>query len=234
MKRLMWLGAALLVGCGFNPGITGSGTLVTRDIAVSDFSSIDAGGAMKINVTQGDAPHVSVTADDNLWQYLDVHADGGVLHVSLKGGSFRNTHVSADITVAHLNRLSVAGATNAIVHGVRATDGHLDLQLSGASTLDGDVNARDMGIDISGASTAKLSGQTDRLDVTVSGASHALLRQLQSQTTHANVNGASSADIHASGNLDYDVSGASHLSYAGGAAVKQGHTSGASSAGAIN
>ena len=233
MKHLLWLGAILLVGCSFNPGISGSGTLVTKDVAVGEFTSIDAGGAMKLSVTQGDSAHVTVTADDNLWEYLDVHSDGGVLHLGMRAGSYRNTHVSANITVPRLNRLSVGGAVNATVHDVRVADGKLDLNLSGASTLNGDVKAREMNVDISGASTATLSGQADRLDVTVSGASHAALRQLQTQSTHANVNGASSADIHATGNLDYDVSGASHLSYAGGATVRQGHTSGASSAGAV-
>jgi len=234
MKRLLLIGAIFLIGCSFAPGISGSGTLVTRDVTVGDFTSIDASGALQIDVTQGDKASVTVTADDNLWEYLDVHSDGGVLHVGLKGGSFHNTHVSANITVPHLKHLGVAGATNATVHGIRVPDELLKVELSGASKLDGDANARDMELEISGASTAKLTGQTNRLDVTVSGASHASLRQLQTQTTHANVSGASSADVHAAGNLEYDVSGASHLAYAGGPSVKQSHTSGASSAGAVD
>lgn len=236
MKYWIWIAAILIVGCNVSEfsGIGGSGKLVTKEIATQEFAAVDAAGAITVDIARGEKSTVVVTADDNLWDKLDARVENGILHIGLKPGSYHDTHVSAKITVPHLRSLTIAGASHGTVSAIEDPAHHLDVHVIGASTLDGDVQSSKLRLDLSGASSAKLSGTADALELSVSGASHASLVALKSHSTHANVSGASSADVAANESIDYDVSGASHLSYAGGPAVRHGQTSGASSAGGVN
>jgi Putative auto-transporter adhesin, head GIN domain len=227
-----FLAAALLVaGCsfGFFPGITGSGKLVTKQLSLGSFDRIDASGCFQVDVTQGNASSVAVTADDNLWDSVEVRNDGGTLYLSMKPGSYNNSHVSAKVVMPHLSALTLSGATNGSIHDVNDTAGRLDLSVSGASTLNGGLRQGQLMLDVSGASTATLNGAADLLNITVSGASHGGLEALASDVIRADISGASNANVTARRKLDYDVSGASHLSYAGSPAIGQADISGASS-----
>jgi hypothetical protein len=232
MKSLVTLLALLLTGCGFD-AITGSGTLVTKDIPVAEFQKIDAGGAFTLDVTQGDKPSLTVTADDNLWDHLNAEVRDGVLHLDTKPGSYRNAHFRAKIVTTKLDALTLSGASRAALHGIDQKSAPLGISLSGASDVEGDVRAGDLTLGLSGASHATLTGSADALHIDASGASHASLEKLTGNTAQANLSGASDVTVNASKNLDYDLSGASHLSYAGSPTIDRAQTSGASGAHAM-
>ncbi|MGD0464629.1 MAG: head GIN domain-containing protein [Tepidisphaeraceae bacterium] len=230
--RYLFLTAALFVaGCSFwsFPGITGSGKLVTKEISLGDFNQVDASGAIHLDVTQGTTSSVVVTADDNLWDFVEVRNDGGTLYLGTKDGFYNNTHISAKIVMAHLSALTLSGATNGSIRDFNDAAGRMDLTLSGASTLDGGLRKGQVTLNVAGASTATLHGTADLVNVTVSGASHVGLEDFASDVIHADVSGASNANVTAHRKLDYDVSGASHLSYAGNPTIRHAEVSGASS-----
>ena len=133
MKSLLLTAALLVAGCSFSyPNITGSGNLVTKEMSLGNFNQVDASGAFHIDVTQGTPASVVVTADDNLWDVVDVHNDGGTLHLSVKSGSYDNPHLSAKIVMPYLSALTMSGATNGSIHGFNDPAGQLDLSLTGA------------------------------------------------------------------------------------------------------
>jgi hypothetical protein len=231
MRYLILAAALFLAGCSFSslPGVTGSGKLVTKQLTLGEFSQIDASSSFQVDVTQGATSSVVVTADDNAWDSVDVRNDGGTLHLSMKSGSYNNTHVSAKIVTPHLSAFTLSGAVNGSIEGFNDAAGRLDLSVSGASTLNGGLRQGQMTLDIAGASTVTLHGAADLVNVTVSGASHGGLEDFASDVIRADISGASNANVFARRKLDYDVSGASHLSYAGNPTIGQAQVSGASS-----
>ncbi len=74
---------ALVVGCGVSVpgGVTGSGKAETRDFALSNFTGIQAANAFSTQINKADAFKVQVTADDNLWNSLDISTSGNTLHL---------------------------------------------------------------------------------------------------------------------------------------------------------
>ena len=73
--------AALLgsvTGCsgGCPAGIRGSGNLETTEMDFGNFTELDVSHAFDVEVTSGDSYQVSITVDDNLWDYVDVHQTG--------------------------------------------------------------------------------------------------------------------------------------------------------------
>jgi putative autotransporter adhesin-like protein len=95
MRHFAALLVILLGGCGGFEGITGSGKLVTKEISVSDFQRIEAGNSFNVDITQGDKTSVVITADDNVWEHLQIESHDGTLHLQTKPGSYSNVHLEA-------------------------------------------------------------------------------------------------------------------------------------------
>ena len=232
MKTMAAFLVFLISGCGFE-GVTGSGNLLTKDISVAEFQKIEAGGSFHLDLTQGDVQAVAVTADDNLWDHLDVRTVDGTLQLAMKPGSYRDAHVSAKVVVPRVTGLSMSGASAAQLHNISAPDARVEIHAGGASSVEGDVRAKELTLDLSGASHATLQGQAEVVKVEASGATHAALDNFKGDVGRARVSGASNVAFVAKSRLDYEVSGASHLSYAGSPVIEHGTTSGASDAHAV-
>jgi hypothetical protein len=242
MSRLFLLLAAFAVvvlsGCslpemiisGVGRSVTGSGNLITLEPANQGFSRLEFTHAFQADVTQGESFSVVITIDDNLEQYLEVSQDGDTLKVGLEPGlmlSLRNTTMQARITMPELTGVNGSGATRISIAGFES-DQDLSIDVSGASTLRGQIVAGDLRADVSGASRLELTGQGQDGRINVSGASQANLADFPMQNVDVEASGASRAEVNASGRLDAEASGASNVHYSGAPTLGRIQTSGAS------
>jgi hypothetical protein len=209
--------------------LTGSGSLVTEEYDLDGFTAVRAGSAFNVMITQGDEYSVQVTADDNLGENLVVETRGDALVLELRQPTliFRNVTLRADITMPTLEAVDVSGAPTGTFTGF-STDGEFQAQASGASTIEGDIEANDVRVDASGASNVILSGSTQTLDVQASGASRADLSDLTAVDVRADSSGASTVRVNVSGELDADASGASTVEFSGNPTRVREDESGAS------
>lgn len=237
MKRLLLpaclllavLAAGCLPICLAGSVVTGSGRLATREMDLKGFSRIEAGSAFVLDVAQAEDPSASITADDNLFDYLDVSVSGDTLHLGLRPGhSYQHVTMRAQIALPTLRGLQLSGASQASVSGLRSSE-DLALDLSGASIMRGDLEAGDLRVDESGASRLELTGSGGSLELHSSGASSARLIDLPVGDANVSLSGASSAELNASGLLNADLSGASRLEYTGSPTLGRAQTSGSSS-----
>jgi len=221
---------ALLVGC--TPPISsirGSGNVVTREEDLSGFDRVDASHAFKVDISQGEAFSVVIRIDDNLLDKLVVEKRGSTLKIGLKPSlAFLNTTLEADVTMPELTGLDLSGAVRATVSGFASAE-YLDVDVSGASRLSGDIEAGDARFDVSGASEVTLSGSAADVIVDASGATTVDLADFPVADANAEASGASNVTVNASGRLDADASGASHVYYLGSPTLGRVDTSGASS-----
>jgi hypothetical protein len=242
MSRLFLLLAAFatvfLSGCslpemiisGVGRSVTGSGNLITLEPANQDFSRVEFSHAFQAEVTQGESYSVVITIDDNLEQYLEVSQDGDTLKVGMEPGlmlSLRNTTMQARITMPELTGVNGSGATRITIGGFES-DKDLAIDVSGASTVRGQIDAGDLRADVSGASRLELTGQGQDGRINVSGASQANLSDFRMQNVDVEASGASRAEVNASGRLDAEASGASTVLYSGDPTLGRTNTSGAS------
>jgi hypothetical protein len=242
MSRLLLLLAAFAIvflsGCslpelvvsGVGRSVTGSGNLVTLEPTIQDFSRVEFSNAFQAEVTQGESYSVVITVDDNLEQYLEVSQDGDTLKVGLEKGlmlSLRNTTMQARITMPELTGVGGSGATQIGLAGFESGK-DLAIDVSGASTVRGQIDAGDLFADISGASRLELTGQGQDGRIVVSGASQANLSDFALQNVDVEASGASRAEVDASGRLDAEASGASTVLYSGDPTLGRIQTSGAS------
>jgi hypothetical protein len=199
-------------------GIVGSGELVTRDFALADFDRLDVSNAFESTVQQSDEFTVSVTADDNLMELVEVEVRGSELRVGLAPAtSLRSPHtLEARISMPELRGADLSGASRLTFLGFEdETD--FDLGLSGASFAQGDLDGDAVSVELSGASRADLGGSAETLALEASGASTADFEDLEvERVTLVELSGASRATLTVEDAIDrIDLSGVSHLDYFG-------------------
>src|SRR5205807_3986709 len=206
--------------------IKGSGKSVTREIKLADFSKVEAGAAFEVLIVKGEAFGVKITADDNLIDDVSAARDGTTLHIGLKTRSraVHNGHWKAEITMPKLEGIKLDGASQGTFKGFEAKS--FTANVAGASKLTGDLKADNVKLAATGASKLKLLGSARDGTVAAEGASALDLQDFALVHADVKLSGASKATVRVSEKLDYNVSGASSLSYRGsptiGTKVKTG------------
>jgi hypothetical protein len=152
--------------------LTGSGNVVTREEAISDFDKVEISHSFDVDITQGEAFSVVIRVDDNLVEHLQVEKFGSTLKIDLKPdvSLVSNATLEAEITMPELTGVDLSGASNATISGFKSTK-NLTVDLSGSSSLRGDISAGDVSIDLSGSSNANLTGSGGNLTLDASGSS---------------------------------------------------------------
>lgn len=243
----------LLISCTGAPfGVTGSGKTETRKFDHTGFTKLDIGAAFEYDVSRADTYAISITLDDNLFQYLDIEESDDTLHIRFKPQAsirFDATHKASiampdlrgldgsgaskgkvsGFNVTHPLKISLSGASSLSAENIKAGD--TELEISGASKLAGGLTAAQLKINLSGASQLELKGTATDIEIEASGASAARLDDFAIVNADVNLSGASNATIRISGRLEGELSGASKLLYIGNPTLGKMNTSGGSSFG---
>ena len=213
---------------GWPGGLVGSGNLETEEYAFTDFTEVEISSAFEFEIDQSGSYSINVTADDNVMDYVQVSQDGQTLKIGLRRFiSIGPVTLRASVTMPQLHGLTASGASRGTVSDFSSTE-DLEIKLSGASRVTGDIAAGDVEFGISGASTIQLEGSANDIDANVSGASHFNLDAFTVNNADVNFSGASSGTVNLNGRLDANLSGASTLWYIGEPTMGDINTSGAS------
>ena len=227
--------------------LLGSDRIITQELPISDFANVEVDCAFIFEIMPAPTCSVAITTSENIFAYLDVARSGNTLRLTLKPARFEHRPVlEARIKMPALRRLRQAAAARGIVRGFNS-EGPFDLYLSGASTLHMDAAAGDVKMEVSGASRTNGTLRAKSVDLTVSGASRADLQGatanlvlsawgaasidlagLVARQATVYLKSASRATVNVSGQLDIDLSGASHLDYLGQPNLSEINLTGAS------
>ena len=203
-------GALFLAGMLPISQIVGSGNLRTQDENVSDFTIVDVGSGFTAEITRASTYKVSITADDNMFEYIQVIKAGSTLTVRLTPGlSILTSTLKVEITMPDLQAVQFSG-------GVRGT-------------ASGFVSSNDFRAELSGGSTLTMDGQAANLMATCSGGSNLKLDEFEVNNADIDFSGGSQGTISAAGTVNANLSGGSRLYYVGDPILGDINTSGGSS-----
>jgi len=218
----------VLILRGWPGGLVGSGNLETEEYAFTDFTEVEIGSAFEFEIEQSSSYSINVTADDNVIDYVQVSQVGQTLKIRLRRVAFLGpVTLRASVTMPQLRGLTASGASHGTVSNFSSTE-DLDITVSGASMVTGDITAGNVDFGISGASTIQLEGSANDIDANVSGASRFNLDAFTVNNADVNFSGASSGTVNLNGRLDANLSGASILWYIGEPTSTDINTSGGS------
>lgn len=228
--------AAVLLGFWHPFGhIVGSGNLVTQEYDFSNFTIVNVGSGFEVEITQSDSYSIDITADDNMFDYIEVFKTGETLTIRLKWGySYESTKARdrpTNIAIPALYELEFSGGTHGAVEGFTSSH-EFAFGLSGGSSLNGDfTTSEDAQVSLSGGSTIDLDGATSDLRISGSGGSLLRLSDFIVHDANVDLSGGSEATINLCGRLDADLSGGSDLFYIEDPTMGDINTSGGSTVG---
>lgn len=210
MRKLAWLMLVVsfaLSAChhgGRLSEVKGSGKREVQKREIAPFTSIETEGAFTIEVTCQKALSLEVEGDDNVLQFITAEISNNVLHLKNSKSYSVSEPVKFKISVPNLEGLSVSGAgkidikelkndkfnidaTGAPFITVTGNTGVVNIDSSGAGTIDtNNLRAARGVVESNGASVIDIY-VSDELDVTVSGPSTVTYRG--DPVVNKNING---------------------------------------------
>jgi hypothetical protein len=227
---ILFIALAMLFGCAQIP-ITGSGNLVTQEEPIIGFDKVDISHSFEVDISQGESFSVIIRIDDNLVEHLQVVKEGSSLKIGLdpnRNYTASKATMTAEVTMPELTGLDLSGASHATISGFKSTN-DFSVDLSGASSLVGDIEAAKTSFDLSGGSDANLSGSGQKTTIDAAGSSQIDLSNFLVADVMVNASGGSTATVNTSGRLNADASGASQVYYLGDPILGEIDSSGSSS-----
>lgn len=239
-NKLLVLSLSILIlvaaaGCDLVKDVVvleGSGNVETITEDFIGFYRVEASHTFDVDILQGDEYSVVIRVDENFVDYLDITKRGNTLDIDLKDEfsyKYLDGVFEASITMPELALVRLSGASDGKIDGFNSND-RFEANLSGASSLIGDLGAGDITLDLSGASELSGNYAVDNADLSTSGASKIQLtgsgndvsvdasgnstvnlEEFISGDTRVDVSGASEVILNADGTIDVSASGASRL-----------------------
>jgi len=214
--------------------ISGSQEMATWEMDFADFTTIKVGSGFDVDITQSDSYSVTITANENLFDYLEIRQSGEILYIHLKQANYINARLEATITLPELRNLRLEGASRGRISGYSSTN-PLHLRAKGASFLEieavkagdttfnawsasqitGSIETANCSFEILEDSTIELTGSGNDANILALGGSSVRLADFPIINAEVRLAGVDDATITLSGRLDVSLYRASTLYYSG-------------------
>ena len=189
-----------------------AGESITKDFSISgSYTSLEVEDAFEVTVSDV-ATKVTVTAGEKVMPNVVVETINNTLKIYLKG---LHTNLGKDMTVilpynVDLTSVDLSGASG--FHSEYGLEGHkVEVDLTGASDFDCDIDADEVDIDLSGASDFFGDILADEIEMDLSGASN-IKGNVYADELDIELSGASDATLEGEvGTLEIDLTGASNI-----------------------
>ena len=180
----------------------GSGTIETEARTVNGFTGVELSGNGKLIIEQGDTESLTITADDNLLQYLtsDVEKSKLMLATNVVFSLEPTAPITYRLTVKRLNTLGASGSVIVEASGIR-TDS--------------------LTIAVNGSGDISISGEADAQKIAVSGTADYKADNFKTKDTSISISGSGKAVIAASNQLDVQIAGTGEVKYIGNPQITQ-------------
>jgi hypothetical protein len=230
---LLAIGVVLMLSSCDQSCIDGSGNQVTETRKVNDFTKIDISGGYIIKLVQDSSLSLTVTADDNIQNYIKTDVSGDRLRISNKNICTSSGEVVVTVGVRNLEEIKASGAVEVSSSGkINARD--MNINLSGSTKVALDINAARLTTNASGSSEINLKGQASEHDLKLSGSSNVNAFDLVTGVYNISTSGSSDCNINVLQELNVHSSGSSAIKYRGNPSSVNNDKSGSSSIEKVN
>ena len=231
MKKLLLFSIIISAGILFNSAAFASGNQ-SKTYNYKDFTAVEVSSGMHLTVTQSDSYSIEVTADNEDFEYLKVEKDGNTLKFYFKKdfwsfGWTKHHKIDVNIKMPALTGADLSGGSVGDIN-MDVSSKRFTADLSGGSSLNGNLKCANIQFELSGGSTVDLSGNGKNLKVEGSGGSIFNLKNFKVGNVDADLSGGSQVTVTMNGTLNTSQSGGSHLTYYGSASIGDTDFSGGS------
>jgi hypothetical protein len=148
-------GLLTLTACMAANKVKGNGNVIARTISITDYEEIELAGSMTFEYEQSDAaPFLSITTDENIFQYLRAEVKGKKLSIERKnsndGYDLQPTVYKVKSNSRNLKKLDKAGSGRFIVLSpLNVARLHINLAGSGTMDITKDITCEEVKVNVS-------------------------------------------------------------------------------------
>lgn len=228
--------------------VKGSGTIVTRTMPAPEYDGISTSRAVQVIVSDK-ADLITIAADDNLIDQVEVKAHKGKLKVSMDNSikNLSNIHVTVTVPANGKIRSLEASSASKITTAVALAAPQFTLDASSAANIEAAVKTDKCTVSASSASKIKaaistttcsadassaakieLSGSAETFNVDLSSASKLNAEKFTAVNCNVETSSAAKAIVNCTGKLVASASSGSSIRYSGDCETRLEKSSGAS------
>lgn len=195
---------------------------VADDLGLTNFDELEIRGIFDVRIMNGDEYAVELIGSESEKNKYNIFRSGHSLVIEYEGSKKKFDwnvdvvdvdEIRINITMPSLEKIEAEGYGKIQFDSYSPDD--MDIDLRGPVKLRGEIHTRDLVINLTGKAEAELSGGASNLDADIQFASKLRAYNLEVQDAIVEVNGASSAKINVSNNLEMDEGLASDIDYRG-------------------
>lgn len=196
--------------------IEGSGVIETRAYEVSDFSTLIVSGSGEVIVTQGEQPALSITADENFFEYITVENLEDTLEIGQESltNFVSDDTIRYEVTVVDLQAYELRGSANMTAEQLSADSLSLSVLGSGNIVID-ELVGNTLSVLVSGSGDVTLGGRVDAQTIEINGSGSLVLDDLESQSADIDVSGSGDVSVWATTTLNVNIAGSGDVIYSG-------------------
>jgi len=177
--------------------VNGSGKPVTQQREATGFTGLSLAIPAVVDIVQGSAEGLTLTADDNIAPEIEAVVEKGVLQIRWRSRNFdarQATRIRIALNARTLESIAIAGSGD--VNAPSLTAGNFSVHISGS----GDV---------------KLAGRADSIKVSISGSGDVNAGKFDTQSASIRIAGSGDAVVWARKSLEAQVAGSGDVRYYG-------------------
>jgi hypothetical protein len=180
--------------------VKGNGTSVDKNFNLSDFHGIEVSGGFDVMLVQGNTEGVTLTAQENLFEYITVKVEQGTLKIYTEENITATNPLKARISLKSIDNLKVSGGGDVISETPVNASG-LGIEISGGGDFTAVINAAELNCHISGGGDAKIDGNIKNYKIDMSGGGDLTLKSNE-KVADANIEVSGGGDTKAEMNVD--------------------------------
>ncbi|MBN1791776.1 MAG: DUF2807 domain-containing protein [Bacteroidales bacterium] len=148
--------------------VKGSGEAVDKSYNVSGFQGIEVSGGFDVILVQGNSEAVTLTAQENLFEYISVKVEGGMLKIYTENNIMSTRSMKARISFKSIDKLRISGGGD-VTAETPVEVPELSIELSGGGDISSVINAGRLYGHISGGGDVDIDGSIKEYDFVLSG-----------------------------------------------------------------
>jgi hypothetical protein len=194
--------------------IRGNNDIVEVEYELEDFNELFIDGIFVCHLIPSDKVGMTIEADENLIDYLEITNNDGQLKVKSLENLKSEKGVHVYIQFKELKKITSYSIANIQTESALSGES-LSIVMGGAGKLDLQTDVKSIDIAFSGAGLVNLEGSAQEMRVSMSGAGSLQAEDLVVAYAKVALSGVGSAEVNATETLEASVSGIGVINYVG-------------------
>jgi len=194
----------------------GNGQITTQERKMATYDKITVTGPFEVQIMDGNATTIQLTADENLLQAIDTYVKSGklVIRTHPDFDIKEYTKLLVKVPASYLSRISLTGSGK--IYNQNPFDwNNIKLVLTGSGNMDFQVDNHHTEVSLTGSGNITMSGKTDELEISVTGSGNIDAKRLLALYGKVSITGSGDAFVQVSERLNIKIFGSGDVYYYG-------------------